>query len=245
MADDILFSFPEACSSCETRWHIMHVWGYDDGSYSICDEVGDHEEAEPEHVTQLQANLEKMWDEYLQYVARTGEDPLREFNVPRTKTKKERWRFLFADSMLGPICYAAEHGSRTYGSYMRWSLKRKDRAEPIANLPDYVKDYVGLSNPGQPQVIQGYKRLADFADAVKAGTNKHLHSRVWFHDTLINVQPVDAQTLRRQLRRAAKDARAARAAARHLLTQLGLLPLNEAEKSLTQEKEGGTLANAG
>ena len=57
----------------------QHIWCYSDGSFSLGDDSGDHEDIDSDEVQQY--IKDDQTNEYIQYVAETGEDPLSFFLV--------------------------------------------------------------------------------------------------------------------------------------------------------------------
>jgi hypothetical protein len=117
--DDIYFSMPVACGErdCAAQWHVMHIWRYDDGTWSQCDADGNHDPLEAADVPTLEEH-DAAWLAYSRHVAATGEDPLRNYMVPRETTRRERWAFYIGPSIAGPVVVRARRGGRAFaGEY--------------------------------------------------------------------------------------------------------------------------------
>jgi hypothetical protein len=98
---DILFSYPEHCgeSDCPVGWHLYHVWGHDDGTYSTADSDGDHTEMDQEEYNELWLRNDEMWLAYARSVRETGNDVLGEyFRAQRELVTRQTWTVQFVDS---------------------------------------------------------------------------------------------------------------------------------------------------
>lgn len=126
--DDIICTMPEACGEkdCPVGWHLAHYWAYGDGTYSVCDSDGNHDGCDESDVPTIEEQ-EAAWLDYSRHVAATGCDPLREFNVPRTTKRKERYTAAFRLSILGAALVAVRRGGKVV---------------PLRDLPQRVVDYL-------------------------------------------------------------------------------------------------------
>ena len=180
---DILMSLPEACGdrSCPVGWHIWHIWTHDDGSYSICDADGNHDDIDADDIPSADEHA-AAWLDYSRHVAATGEDPLCEFYVARTRKRREAWRVQIGNSIVGPIAARFMRGRREVS---------RD------NLPQHVVAYLNLD--------AARRRLADFEtwpDLAAAGV---VMSRNGWHAFHLNVEtPRRADIVARELKRAAR-----------------------------------------
>ena len=114
---DILCSRAWYCDDCET-YHTEHLWMYGDGSYTTCDECGDHEPFDASEVEDYCKEAEASWVEYASWVAEHGEDPCGNYLVAHTEKVKEDWEVRFTDwigrSKHGYAVYEARHGDKVY-----------------------------------------------------------------------------------------------------------------------------------
>ena len=102
----------------------------------------EYTEAEQEAIS-LEAN--QAVREYLQYVLRTGEDPLSEFYVRRTRKVKERWTLRFARTLSGVVLAGARRGDEKFKS--------------PKYIPDYVLQFAGvepdlIKDPAGPRLMR-------------------------------------------------------------------------------------------
>lgn len=125
---DIICTVPQACGEkdCPVGWHLAHYWAYDDGTYSVCDSDGNHEDCDADDVPSIEEH-EAAWLDYSRHVAATGCDPLGEFNVPRVAKRKERYTAAFRLSILGAHLIAVRRGGKVV---------------PLRDLPQRVTDYL-------------------------------------------------------------------------------------------------------
>lgn len=187
--EDIICTVPECCgeSDCPTGWHLAHYWIYDDGTYSVCDSDGNHDECDESDVPTCE-QVAAAWLDYSQHVAATGCDPLEEFRgVPRTTKRKERYTAAFRPSILGGQLVAVRRGGKVV---------------PLGDLPQRVIDYLDCERrPGAAGHLvfrDGWKTLVAL-DCVKLcrGT-----ARVTF--TIEHEEPRPEATVEADLRRAAR-----------------------------------------
>lgn len=141
MSEDILFSMPNWCDSCET-WHREHYWIYDDGKYSVCDDDGNHDDIAEEDLPSF-AEQDNAWRDYSGWVISHGEDPLSEFYVKHSHKVRQRWQFRFSNSILGPILTEARRAGKRYW----WN-----------EVPEHVRQYLNLA-----PVTFNRGKLGDFA----------------------------------------------------------------------------------
>lgn len=180
---DILMSLPEACGErdCAVGWHIRHIWVYADGTYSQCDADGNHDDIDADDVPSVEEHA-AAWLEYSRHVAATGEDPLCEFYVARTRKRREAWRVQIVNSIVGPIA-------------ARFTRGRRD--VPRDSLPEHIVGYLNLDS--------ARRRLRDFAawpDLEAAGVAL---SRNGWHAFHLDVDtPRRADLVARELKRAAR-----------------------------------------
>ena len=125
--EDIICTIPNACDNkdCPHDWHLAHYWIYDDGTYSVCDSDGNHEDCEECDVPDANT-VDRLWKDYSRYVLATGTDPLGEFLIKREIQKKERWTF--------------EFGQNSNGMYLRYA-GRRGRWKAPRFLPEHVLMY--------------------------------------------------------------------------------------------------------
>lgn len=179
--EDILCTMPRPCgdSDCPLQWHREHYWIYDDGTYTACDDDGNHEACAADDVPTFEEQ-EAAWLEYSRYVEDTGTDPLGEFLVPRKRKLRERWEFRFAPTIGGPcVTLARRRGRKTHPSM----------------LPQHVKDYLGLVGYGSR--LTGFDSSAEFSEA-------GLRFHVWSAHTIDHEIPRSAERLALDLKRAAR-----------------------------------------
>jgi len=149
---DIYLSMPVACGErdCAAQWHVMHIWHYADGTWSQCDADGNHDPIDAADVPTCEEH-DAAWLAYSRHVAATGEDPLREFIVPREATKRERWAFYIGPSIAGPVVVRAKRGGRAFN----------------AEYPPHVTDYLDML-PGTRRLRASAEDLAAVGIAVGA-----------------------------------------------------------------------------
>ena len=144
---DIICTVPWTCGfddECPVGWHLTHYWMNDDGSYSSCDEDGNHEPCSEADLPDSE-EYDRAWREYAAYVAETGLDPLGEFSVKRTVRVRERWDAVIAPIIGGVIARKIRHAGRLYTN--------------ADDLPDHARLWFNI-NPGDHRM-----RLRDFDGA--------------------------------------------------------------------------------
>ena len=85
---DIIESAPVILT--EEVFYQQHLWAYADGSYTISDDYGDHEEADKEDVEEFLRLSPQRHKEYDAYVAETGNDPCELYKVARKREVTQR-----------------------------------------------------------------------------------------------------------------------------------------------------------
>ncbi len=85
---DIIESAPVILT--EEVFYQQHLWAYADGSYTISDDYGDHEEADKEDVEEFLRLSPQRHKEYDAYVAETGNDPCELYYVARKREVTQR-----------------------------------------------------------------------------------------------------------------------------------------------------------
>jgi hypothetical protein len=179
--EDILMQLPSYCDDCET-WHLNFIWAYDDGSYSICDQDGDHEPLEASDLPSLDEH-DRLWREYTQWVADTGKDPLGNFLVRHFIKVKERWRFKVLKRLTNPALIGAQRAGRSYTQ---------------AELPEHVRSFLNLDAHGLLGDFDSWKDLIAVLPDIKSGK--------WFTAQIEQNQPRKESVLTRELRSAARNA---------------------------------------
>lgn len=185
MSADILMSLPEACGErgCPVGWHVHHVWAYDDGTYSICDSDGNHDDLDPSDLP-TDDEYKTAWHEYHQHVASTGEDPLNEFFIPRVIKRRQKWRVRIVPSISGPLAASFRRGGR-------WIARDRLTADVVS--------YLNLD--------EKRRRLRDFARWEDLATAGVPMTPAGWHDFTLEVSvPRSPRALARDLRRAARKA---------------------------------------
>jgi hypothetical protein len=187
--EDIICTVPEACgeSDCPVGWHLAHYWQYDDGTFSVCDSDGNHDDCDESDVPTADEQS-AAWLDYSRHVAATGCDPLGEFaSVPRMTKRKERYTASFRKSIIGAALVA---------------VRRAGKVVPLRDLPQRVIEYLDAERlngaAGNLRFRDGWDKLIGL-DCVKLyrGT-----ARVTF--TLDAEEPRPAAAVDSDLRRAAR-----------------------------------------
>jgi hypothetical protein len=187
--DCIICTMPECCGEkdCPVGWHLAHYWRYDDGTYSVCDSDGNHDDCDESDIP-TDSEYSAAWLDYSRHVADTGCDPLGEFHgIPRATKRKERYTAAFRPSILGGKLVAVRRGGKVM---------------PLRDLPQRVIDYLDCERmPGEAGNLRfrgGWQELTSL-DCVKLyrGT-----ARVTF--TLDHEEPRPAAAVEADLRRAAR-----------------------------------------
>ena len=186
--EDIICTMPECCGErdCPVGWHIAHYWAYDDGTYSVCDSDGNHDDCDASDVPTGEQQ-QAAWLDYSRYVAATGCDPLGEFNTPRVAKRKERYTAAFRKSILGASLVAVRRGGRVV---------------PLRDLPQRVIDYLDAERlngaAGNLRFRGGWDELV----ALDCVTVYRGTARVTF--TIEHGEPRPAAAVGADLRRAAR-----------------------------------------
>jgi hypothetical protein len=186
--DDIICEQPW---SEKGKWFKRNFWHYSDtGRYSV-DEYsdGDHEDCDAQDVPDLE-EVERDWLEYYRYVAETGEDPLGEFFITRTrKVKKEVWFVSFDKTADGtPYVSRIKHAGRYFS--------------PLAPelLPQHVREYLMLQETPGLSRMETSISWAELEESLGGNLSK-LHRVEIEHDV-----PVSKSVVRRQLLKLARKA---------------------------------------
>jgi hypothetical protein len=186
--DDIICTMPEACGEkdCPVGWHLAHYWAYDDGTYSVCDSDGNHDDCDESEVPTCEQQ-EAAWLDYSRHVAATGSDPLGEFKVPRVTKRKERYTAAFRLSILGAALVAVRRGGKVV---------------PLRDLPQRVADYLCVERlngaAGNLRFTDGWQSLLAIPEVkMHRGT-----ARVTF--TLDHEEPRPEAAVEADLRKAAR-----------------------------------------
>lgn len=152
---DIIMSIPWR----GTTWHLGNYWidsscetGYTYDAYS----EGDHEEVEESELPSGEA-YQAAWDEYYEYTAETGDDPLGEyFAIPRKYKQRQRWTLKIAEGIAGLYLRAARRGRGP------WMVAR-DLPLPVAEFLCLTE--WGTQNPRIKNKLDvPWKRIATMAD---------------------------------------------------------------------------------
>jgi hypothetical protein len=186
MMEDIIATVPHACedNDCSVGWHLLHYWCHEDGTYSVCDADGNHDDCDEEDVPSPEW-VDRFWREYHLHVAKTGTDPLAEFRVARTVTRKEFWRFDFGPSILGAVVKRAKRGRKT--------------VDP-RYLPEHVREYLTIAKAGHSS-MESFPTWASFCE-----TFPDYKPGRWFSASIECKTARNAETVTRELRRAARAA---------------------------------------
>jgi len=184
-------------------WRQEFLWAYDDGTYSTCDECGDHESFESEEGETLDEavgkycrDAEKSWIEYAKDCAETGQDPLGNYSVQHTFTKKENWVIWFTDWVgreeHGYAVIDGRHGTNKPG--------HKGIFQPNEFSED-VAQYLCLKKVGDRYCMEGVtmKDIRDNVGYVSAGGPKHYMKLKITYD-----KPRNARDVAREVKAAAQ-----------------------------------------
>lgn len=114
------------CDGCKQGWHVANYWI--DGRRYTVDRYsdGDHESISKRDLP-TDAEVDQSWIEYAKYVAETGLDPLGNYRIERTTTRKERYTATFRKSIVGPALVKVVRGGKSM---------------PIRSLPERVAEYL-------------------------------------------------------------------------------------------------------
>jgi len=130
---DIISTTAWSCGfedNCTVGWHCANYWLDTDGTYTV-DRYsdGDHEGIDADELPTIE-EVDKSWQDYAAYVARSGLDPLGNFNVKHTTKKKER--------------YTATFRHMPWAGTVLWEVKRGGKALPVRGLPERVTEYLDV-----------------------------------------------------------------------------------------------------
>jgi hypothetical protein len=196
--DDIIATLAWACGEkdCKAQWHKSSYWIYGGKkrpTYS-CDSYsdGDHETVSRKDVPSAEEERES-WQKYAAYVVETGLDPLDEFSVKHSVKGRQRWRFRINDSIVGPVLAGAQRGRRPV---------------PLADLPQYIRDYLNLGLDARLPRLRDFERWADLV-AAQPG----IRPSRWWAVEIEHERPRNPATVQRELRALARKARASQRAA--------------------------------
>jgi len=140
------------CKGEHATWGYVHFWTYSDGTASLCDESGNHEDIDPNDIPSVACHAEA-WREYHEWVRDNGQDPLREFiRVKHTKRVQEVWHVVMAPSIVGPMAVLARHGRGRYVG---------------SGLPEHVRQFLHLDENGRSTFAQNWAELREMIPEVK------------------------------------------------------------------------------
>lgn len=167
---------------CAAQWHQRNFWAYSDGSFSV-DEYGDgdHEDCDESDLP-TNDEINASWREYAQHVVQTGQDPLGNYYVRSQRTERQAWAFRFGPSIVGPVLLQARRGRRVV---------------PASELPEHVRQYLGLHQDGKR--MEGFGSWDEFAAALGG-----LAPGRWHCDTLEHKTPRNPEAIARELRAAVR-----------------------------------------
>jgi hypothetical protein len=197
MAQDIIATEAwscDFCDGCKQGWHVANYWI--DGRRYTVDRYsdGDHESISKRDLP-TDAEVVLSWIDYAGYVAETGLDPLANFRVPATVTRKERYTATFRRSILGAVLVKVVRGGKSM---------------PIRSLPERVAEYlcVERANEVAPWCFVGGEGDQWAALVACEGVRERAtkvagrEARITF--TLDHKVPRPAATVERELRQAAR-----------------------------------------
>lgn len=177
-------------------WFTRNFW-YDPetNSFSV-DEYsdGDHEDCNEKDVPEPE-KLARDWLEYHRYVAETGEDPLGEFMVQRTRKVKKVWFVSIAKTADGtPYLSRIKHAGRYYSPF------------DLKALPEYVKEYclVKESSGLQMELDVSWSELEK-----ELGSNLSKLNRIEIEHNVPVAEAVVRHQLLKRARKAVKEEEAA------------------------------------
>lgn len=139
MAEDIVATVPYPCddTECPYQWHLIHYCLHKDGSYTQCNEDGDHTPWDEANVPDPTKQTE-LWNVYFDFVRETGTDPLREFKLPNRKTTWHRWQARIRQRLGGLMVTGVRRRGRG-----PW-LPLRQASAPVLEYLKPVKDYADL-----------------------------------------------------------------------------------------------------
>lgn len=134
MSEDIIATEPWQCGSrdCESPggWHLADYWAKSDGEFTV-DKYsdGDHESIDEADVPDHKS-ICKSWQEYWEYMLKSGCDPLKQFtSIAPTRTVRKHYTACFHNSILGPVLV---------------KVSRSGKSLDLATLPQEVMDYLDV-----------------------------------------------------------------------------------------------------
>jgi hypothetical protein len=204
LADDIVQSVPWHCGfedGCSQGWHLSNYWSHSDGTYTVDNYAdGDHDPCDgvPDH-----AEVQKAWREYNADCVKTGADPLSQFGVTRSTTRRRLWQVRFNNSIIGAVFAGA---------------RRRGRGEWIRNaedIPADVREYLALKRlnnvhwiydsmnpPGGPSKYRELEELIESDESCRRQRSNHL----MFMVDIDEITPRSEQAIRRDIRKSAQAA---------------------------------------
>ena len=126
------------------------------------------------------------WDSYYQHVAETGEDPVHEFNVARTRKVDETWEFKFNTSIVGPMLVSARRGGAIWTPSV---------------VPQHIKDFLNLDDRGR---LTPFNAWGDFVETVREVHAKDIKALAWVKFSIENAVPISDLKIRTELKRLAR-----------------------------------------
>ena len=185
MAEDIIATIPVQSFS---GWVHEHFWRYDDGTYSRCDNDGNHEDCDEDDIPN-HSEQQALWREYAAYVVETGTDPLAEYLVKKEYVRKEAWEFKFAPGLGGAALLEVRHGKHRY------------TRPHLHTMPQHVKDYLNLRHSGRLSYLNDFTTWEEFVARVP-----DVKKDVWWKHTFHREVPRTWKAYQRDLLRAARRA---------------------------------------
>ena len=166
-------------------WHLANYWAYADGTFSVdAYQDGDHEDIAPGDVPTYPA-IDTAWIDYATHVIQTGDDPLWEYGgIRRTITRRERWQFRFAPSIIGPVLVRARRAGREYAA---------------RELPAHVREWLTLADDYHARRLTWFDTWDELV-AVEPGIKPH----VWFTARIDHEEPRAPSAIERDVRARAR-----------------------------------------
>lgn len=197
MAQDIIATEAWSCGfedGCKQGWHVANYWI--DGRRYTMDKYsdGDHEPISKRDLPSPEAEHQS-WIEYAKYVAETGLDPLGNYLIDRTTTRKERYIATFRQSIVGAALVKVVRGGKSL---------------PIRSLPERVVEYLCVERPNQSAPWrfvggEGDQWAALVAcEGVRERVRKNAPREARIEFTIDHKEPRPAATVERELRQAAR-----------------------------------------
>lgn len=152
---------------CEVGWHLSQYWiGHDGYTYDPYSD-GDHEAVEEEDLRSAD-EIQNVWLHYSQYVADTGLDPLGEFFVKRTITRKARYQARIGKAVGGVRLLAIRKGRKQWLS------------QELSRLSDEVRMFLGIEDsPSDSRPI-----MQDFDAFIRAISGEHSNVRIMHRSSI-------------------------------------------------------------